>query len=145
MLIINKLFFERRLKYAVDYRRTVMGGDFACCRLVFGEADGLPGLTVDRFGGILVTQVLSYGMEKIKDEIYRTLVDILINEGEEINGVFERNDVAIRELEGLEQNEDGLYKAEDVLGRLDEAIGEYDKLLEKYVAEPEEEELDEAA
>ena len=48
-------------------------------------------------------------------------------------------------LEGLEQNEDGLYKAEDVLGRLDEAIGEYDKLLEKYVAEPEEEELDEAA
>ena len=48
-------------------------------------------------------------------------------------------------LEGLEQNEDGLYKAEDVLGRLDEAIGEYDKLLEKYVAEPEEEEPDEAA
>ena len=48
-------------------------------------------------------------------------------------------------LEGLEQNEDGLYKAEDVLGRLDEAIGEYDKLLEKYAAEPEEEELDEAA
>ena len=48
-------------------------------------------------------------------------------------------------LEGLEQNEDGLYKAEDVLGRLDDAIGEYDKLLEKYVAEPEEEELDEAA
>ena len=53
--------------------------------------------------------------------------------------------VILLTLEGLEQNEDGLYKAEDVLGRLDEAIGEYDKLLEKYVAEPEEEELDEAA
>ena len=52
----SSAFFERRLKYAVDYRRTVMGDDFACCRLVFGEADGLPGLTVDRFGGVLVTQ-----------------------------------------------------------------------------------------
>ena len=42
-------FFARRVKYALDYRRAVMGGDFACCRLIFGEADGLPGLTVDRF------------------------------------------------------------------------------------------------
>ena len=107
----SSAFFERRLKYAVDYRRTVMGDDFDCCRLVFGEADGLPGLTVDRFGSILVTQVLSYGMEKIKGDIYRCLVDILRNEGEEINGVFERNDVAIRELEGLEQNK-GWYEIE---------------------------------
>ena len=104
-------FFERRLRYAIDYRKTVMGDDFACCRLVFGEADGLPGLTVDRFGGILVTQVLSYGMEKIKDGIYRCLVDMLRNDGEEINGVFERNDVAIRELEGLEQSK-GWYEIE---------------------------------
>ena len=59
-------FWERRLKYAVDYRKTVMGSDFSCCRLIFGEADGLPGLTVDRFSDILVAQVLSYGMDKIK-------------------------------------------------------------------------------
>ncbi len=102
-------FFERRLKYAVDYRKTVMGDDFACCRLVFGEADGLPGLTVDRFGGVLVTQVLSFGMEKIKGEIYSALVRILKEYGEDISGVFERNDVAIRELEGLKQHK-GWYE-----------------------------------
>lgn len=96
-------FWERRLKYAVEYRKTVMGDDFSCCRLVFGEADGLPGLTVDRFSDILVAQVLSFGMDKIKDMIYKTLVKILRESGEEISGVYERNDVAIRELEGLEQ------------------------------------------
>ncbi len=103
-------FWERRLKYAVDYRKTVMGDDFSCCRLVFGEADGLPGLTVDRFSDIIVTQVLSYGMEKIKDMIYAALVKILCDGGEEISGLFERNDVAIRELEGLEQYK-GWYEA----------------------------------
>lgn len=103
-------FWERRLKYAIDYRKTVMGDDFSCCRLVFGEADGLPGLTVDRFSDIIVTQVLSYGMEQIKDMIYTTIVRILRENGEEINGLFERNDVAIRELEGLEQYK-GWYEA----------------------------------
>lgn len=57
-------FFKRRLKYALDYRKTVMGGDYSACRLIFGEADGLPGLTVDRYENLLVTQVLSYGMDK---------------------------------------------------------------------------------
>lgn len=103
-------FWERRLRYAVDYRRTVMGEDFSCCRLVFGEADGLPGLTVDKFSDILVTQVLSFGMDKIKDVIYTSLVKILKEYGEEINGVYERNDVAIRELEGLTQYK-GWYEA----------------------------------
>lgn len=103
-------FWERRLKYAIDYRKTVMGNDFSCCRLVFGEADGLPGLTVDRFSDIIVTQVLSYGMEKIKDIIYTLIIKILRDGGEEISGLFERNDVAIRELEGLEQYK-GWYEA----------------------------------
>ena len=96
-------FWERRIRYALDYRRTVMGDDFGCCRLIFGESDGFPGLTVDRFSDILVTQVLSYGMEKIKDIIYKALVRSLREAGETINGVYERNDVQIRELEGLEQ------------------------------------------
>ena len=103
-------FWERRLKYAVDYRKTVMSDDFSCCRLIFGEADGLPGLTVDRFSDILVAQVLSYGMDKIKDTVYTSLVKILRDSGEEINGLYERNDVAIRELEGLEQYK-GWYEA----------------------------------
>ncbi len=96
-------FWERRVRYAIDYRKTVMGDDFSCCRLVFGEADGLPGLTVDRFSDIIVTQVLSFGMDKIKGIIYKAIVKILTDMGEEINGVYERNDVAIRALEGLEE------------------------------------------
>lgn len=99
----DEAFFERRLRYAIDYRKTVVREDFACCRLIFGESDGLPGLTVDRFGKILVVQVLSYGIDKIKGMIFRLLVKILKESGDEINGIFERNDVAIRQLEGLEE------------------------------------------
>ena len=56
-------FWKRRVKYAWDYRKTAMGEDIGCCRVVFGEADQLPGLTVDKFVDILVTQCLSIGME----------------------------------------------------------------------------------
>lgn len=96
-------FFERRLRYAVAYRQTVMGDDFGCCRLIFGEADGLPGLTVDRFGDILVAQVLSYGMDIRKEMLFTALVKIMAEIGESVRGVYERNDVSIRELEGLNQ------------------------------------------
>ena len=102
----GEAFFERRLRYAVEYRKTVMQEDFSCCRLVFGEADGLPGLTVDRFSNLLVAQVLSYGMDLRKDMIFYLLLKILRESGETVDAVYERNDVAIRELEGLEQ-----YKA----------------------------------
>ncbi len=101
--VFDERFWERRVKYALDYRRTVMKDDFRCCRLIFGEADGFPGLTVDRFSGILVTQVLSYGMERVKDTVYRKLIDVLGSYGEEISGIYERNDSQIRLLEGLEQ------------------------------------------
>ena len=97
-------FFARRIQYALAYRRTVMGPtDYHCCRLVFGEADGLPGLTVDRYENILVSQVLSMGMERVKDTVYRQLVKQLAQEGVNVAGIFERNDVAIRELEGLDR------------------------------------------
>ncbi|MCM1363929.1 MAG: class I SAM-dependent rRNA methyltransferase [Faecalibacterium sp.] len=99
-------FYERRLRYSFEYRKTVMGSDFDCCRLIFGEADSFPGLTVDRFGDIIVTQVLSLGIEKIKDIIFPLIVKVLRDMGEEVTAIFERNDVAIREKEGLEQ-----YKA----------------------------------
>lgn len=99
----DEAFFERRLRYALNYRKTVMRDDYHCCRLIFGEADGLPGLTIDRFENILVAQVLSYGMDKIKGMIFHLLVKILVEAGEKIDGVFERNDVTIRALEGLEE------------------------------------------
>ena len=96
-------FFERRVKYALDYRRAVMGGDFACCRLIFGEADGLPGLTVDRFSNLLSAQVLSRGTDGVKDVIYSALLAQLEAMGERIDGIYERNESGIRALEGLEQ------------------------------------------
>lgn len=100
----DEAFWQRRIQYAWDYRKTVMAGDISCCRVIFGEADGFPGLTVDRFSNILVTQTLSVGMEKIKPMLLPLLVQVLRQDGQTIDGIFERNDVAIRELEGLEQN-----------------------------------------
>ncbi|MEA4833473.1 MAG: class I SAM-dependent rRNA methyltransferase [Oscillospiraceae bacterium] len=97
-------FFSRRIKYALDYRRTVMADDYKCCRLIFGEADGLPGFTADLYDGIIVTQMLSFGMEKRKEMLYGLLINRVKEFGIEPKGIFERNDVAIRELEGLEQN-----------------------------------------
>ncbi len=102
----DRAFYERRLRYSFEYRKTVMGSDFDCCRLIFGEADSFPGLTVDKFGDILVTQTLSLGIEKIKDMLFPLMIKVLSDMGEKITAVFERNDVAIREKEGMEQ-----YKA----------------------------------
>ena len=96
-------FWKRRIKYAWDYRKVVMGSDTGCCRVIFGEADGFPGLTVDRFSELLVVQTLSVGMERIKDTLFPLLAEVLREDGQDIRGIFERNDVAIRELEGLEQ------------------------------------------
>ena len=96
-------FWERRIRYAWDYRKTVMAGDTDCCRIIFGEADQFPGLTVDRFHDILVTQTLSYGMELLKPVIFPLLCRVLTEDGQEIRGIYERNDVAIRQLEGLSQ------------------------------------------
>lgn len=97
-------FWERRLRYAWDYRKTVMGeADSRCCRIIFGEADGFPGLTVDRFERVLVAQVLSLGMERIKKRVLPLLVRILREDGQVIRGVYERNDAALRTLEGMAQ------------------------------------------
>lgn len=99
----DEAFFERRLRHAIDYRKTVMGDDFSNCRLIFGEADSFPGLTVDRFGDILVAQVLSLGIEKRKKMLFELLAKIFAQDNQTIRGIYERNDVAIRELEGMEQ------------------------------------------
>ena len=98
----GEAFFARRVKYALDYRRRVMGDDYACCRLIFGEADGLPGLTVDRYGELLTAEVLSYGMDRVKTWIYRALVKELEQDGVRVAGIFERNESPLRGLEGLD-------------------------------------------
>ena len=105
--VIDEAFLERRVRNAWEYRKTVMGGadspDLKCCRVIFGEADGFPGLTVDRFSEILVTQTLSLGIEQRKDIIFPLLVKILREDGQDIRAIYERNDVAIRKLEGMEE------------------------------------------
>lgn len=98
----DESFWERRIRYAWDYRKTVMGPDRNCCRVIFGEADHFPGLTVDRFEDVLVTQTLSFGMDRLKPLIFPILRRVLSGDGP-IRGIYERNDVAIREREGLEQ------------------------------------------
>lgn len=100
----DRAFWRRRIQYAWDYRKTVMGPeDSRCCRIIFGEADGFPGLTVDRFESVLVAQVLCLGMELIKEELFSLLLEVLRSDGQDVVGVYERNDVAIRDLEGMEQ------------------------------------------
>ena len=100
----SDIFWERRIRYAWEYRKTVMGEtDSRCCRVIFGEADLFPGLTVDRFESVLVTQTLSLGMERIKPRLFPLLAKVLREDGQDIRGIYERNDVAIRELEGMAQ------------------------------------------
>ena len=97
-------FWRRRIEYAWAYRKAIYPAeDLQCCRVVFGEADSLPGVTVDRFGPILSVQILSYGMEKRKELLARLLVETLQADGQVIEGVFLRNDVALREKEGLSE------------------------------------------
>lgn len=108
-------FWERKLRWALEYRRSVMGADFACCRLIFGEADAFPGWTVDRYGDVLVSQVLSLGIERRKALLYTTLVRLLREEfGQDVRVLYERNEAAIRGLEGMSP-EKGFWQGEGLL------------------------------
>ena len=108
----DEAFWQRRVKYALDYRKTVMGDkDFACCRLIFGDADDMPGLTVDRYNDVLVAQTLCYGMDQVKPVIFKALVDELAAMGVTIRGIYERNDVKVRELDGMKEYK-GWYQAD---------------------------------
>jgi len=92
---INRAFFEKRIRAALDYRsRVVRGAD--SYRLIFAEADFLPALVVDKFGDYLAVQTLALGIDKFKDLI-TDILDELLNPA----GIYERNDAAVRELEGL--------------------------------------------
>lgn len=104
----DETFWRRRLQYALDYRRTVMGPDFNTSRLIFGEADQFPGLTVDLFGDILVTEVLSLGVEKIKHILYPQLVELLADYGVKVRALYERNEAGLRDKEGIPR-EKGFY------------------------------------
>lgn len=100
---MDEAFFEARFRACQDYRERFAPGDESC-RLVFGEADFLPGLVVDRFDGVLVVQVLTLGMDKARDAWLPALVRVFSPKG-----VYERSDVGVRTLEGLEERTGVLY------------------------------------
>ncbi len=111
--LFDAAFWRRRIEYAWRYRKTVMKGDVGCCRLIFGEADGFPGLTIDRFEDLLVAQCLSYGTEIRKELIYPLVVDVLQRDGLRIRGLYERNDNSLRIREGLQSGK-GWFPLEEI-------------------------------
>ena len=98
---INHDFLVMRVKNAWEYRKTVMPDDLGCCRVIFGEADWLPGLIVDKYEDILVVQCLALGMMQFKEEIVDILKELMLIDGFQIRGVFERSDAKERKKEGL--------------------------------------------
>ena len=107
---MDEAFFRRRIRYALAYRQQVMGEDFAACRLIFGEADGFPGWTVDRYGSVLVSEVLSLGIERRRDTLYALLREELSALGVNVTCIYERNESFIREKEGMTCGK-GAYRA----------------------------------
>ena len=99
---ITEEFLRARVQAAWDYRKTVMpAADLNCCRVIFGEADWLPGLTVDKYDDVLVVECLALGMEPLKEILVNALKDILSQDGFNIRGVYERSDAPVRKKEGL--------------------------------------------
>lgn len=98
---IDQAFFEKRIRFAYDYRKTVEPNNLSNCRYVFGEADLLPGLVVDCYNDILVTQISNTGMEQHKQMIYDILLKVFKENDHIIQAIYERNDIKVREKEGL--------------------------------------------
>lgn len=96
---INEAFLKMRVKNAWEYRKTTV--DTSSCRIIFGEADFLPGLVIDKYEDVLVVECLALGMEQFKETIVNFLKDILAEDGIKIRGVYERSDANERTKEGL--------------------------------------------
>lgn len=103
--VINDAFFIQRLTAAWNYRKHVEPDNLDNCRIVFGDGDLLPGLTIDRYNDTLVSQIICAGMEKRKDMLYAAMIRILQEDHQDVRYVYERNDVKARGKEGLD-----LYK-----------------------------------
>lgn len=96
---IDESFFQMRLQNAWNYRKDTV--DTSSCRLVFGEADFLPGIVIDKYEDVLVMECLTLGMERYKEELANLMKQILQKDGIQIRGVYERSDAKEREKEGL--------------------------------------------
>lgn len=96
---VTEEFLRGRVRAAWEYRKQVI--DTSSCRIIFGEADWLPGLVVDKFSDVLVVESLALGIDKLKPLILNSLVEILKEDGIAIRGIYERSDAKVREQEGL--------------------------------------------
>lgn len=100
---IDEAFLKMRVQEAWDYRKKV--SDTGSCRVIFGEADFLPGLVIDKFSDVLVVQSLALGIDRLKNQIVELLKEVLAADGIKIRSVYERSDAKVRRQEGME-----LYK-----------------------------------
>lgn len=98
---ITEEFLEKRVRNAWEYRKATV--DTECCRLIFGEADWLPGLVVDKFSDVLVVESLALGIDRFKVTIVELLKELLAQDGIAIRGVYERSDAKVRLQEGMER------------------------------------------
>ena len=101
---IDREFLKMRVKNAWDYRKTTV--DTSSCRVIFGEADFLPGLVVDKYEDVLVVECLALGMEAFKETIVELLKEVLAEDGIVVRGVYERSDANERKKEGLPKVKD---------------------------------------
>jgi 23S rRNA (cytosine1962-C5)-methyltransferase len=98
---VTPAFLRARVQAAWDYRKKVI--DTASCRVIFGEADFLPGLTVDKYEDVLVVESLALGTDRLKELLLQALVGALAADGIKVRGIYERSDAKVREKEGLER------------------------------------------
>ena len=99
--VIDDAFLEERVQAAWDYRKQVI--DTGSCRLIFGEADFLPGIVVDKFADVLVVESLALGIDKLKQQILDAVKRVLAKDGITVRGIYERSDAKVREQEGMER------------------------------------------
>ena len=100
--VIDETFIRRRVEDAWNYRKETI--DTSSCRVIFGEADFLPGIVVDKFSDVLVVESLALGIDRWKTTIVEALKDILTRDGIMVRGVYERSDAKVRLQEGMERS-----------------------------------------
>ncbi len=99
---LDSNFLRLRIKNAWEYRKKIV--DTGCCRIIFGEADFLPGIVIDKFEDVLVVESLALGIDRLKPDIVEILKEILAEDGISIRGVYERSDAKVREKEGMQRS-----------------------------------------
>lgn len=116
--VIDRSFFKKRVTDAWEYRKKTV--DTGSCRILFGEADYMPGLVIDKFSDVLVVQSLALGIDRFKEEILSVLLEILEQDGISIRGIYERSDAKVREQEGMARSKGFLSEPFDTNVEIEE-------------------------